>query len=134
MHRGLEVGIHLTPGVPEENFVATALGNLAGFQLRKRRGEPLEWQILRIEGSASHHFRLVIRHPERALDLGLQRDVSRVLEELSAETVDQLRGRYEEAQSEGLRPAALRTITEEVDLWTDYFWESLGGWGPGFNW
>lgn len=131
MHRGLEVGIHLTPGVPEEGFVAMALGNLAAAALRDRRAEPLEWQVLRVEGSTSHHFRLVIRHPERILDLGIKHDLAGILKDLSDESVDQLRERYEAARRAGLQPVPLRTVKEDVDFWQDPFWTALGGGPPG---
>ena len=74
MHRGLEIGRHLRPGLANEEFVAEAIPNLAAFRLQQERGEPLVWQMLRVELSGSHHYRLVIRHPDRLLDLGIALD------------------------------------------------------------
>jgi hypothetical protein len=110
----------------DENFVGRAIGNLAAFQLQRERDEPLVWQVLRIEGSGGNHFRLIIRHPERVLDLGIGRDLKRILDSLSDETVDELRRRFDGAQREGLNPVALRHLREEVDFWRDDFWNWLG--------
>jgi hypothetical protein len=126
MHRGLEIGLHLKPGLAEENFVGMAIGNLAAFQLQRERGESLVWQVIRIEGSTSHHFRLVIRHPERVLDVGLGHDLKQILDCLSDETVEDLRSRFEGAEREGLKPVALRHLHEEVDFWRDDFWNWIG--------
>ncbi len=128
MHRGLEVGIHLRPGLPEESFVAQALGNLAAFRLATRRRERLEWQVLRVEGSGgSHHYRLVLRHPDRLLDVGFRAEFEAILADLSNESVDQLRGRLAAAEKDGLRLVPLRHVREEVDFWRDDFWTYLGG-------
>jgi hypothetical protein len=126
MHRGIEVGIHLKPGLPDENFVGVAIGNLAAFRLQQQRHEALVWQVVRIELTNSHHFRLVIRHPERALDIGIGGDLKRILDSLSDETVDQLRSRFAAAQRDGLKPVVLRHLHEEVDFWQDDFWNWLG--------
>jgi hypothetical protein len=126
MHRGIEIGLHLKPGLTDENFVAQAIGNIAAFRLQRMRGEPLEWNVLRVEGSGAHHFRLVIRHPDRILDLGIEHDLKRLLDSLSDETVEELRRRYEGAEREGLKPVALRHVRESVDLWQDDFWNWLG--------
>jgi hypothetical protein len=125
-HRGLEIGLHLRPGLPDENFIAEAIGNLAAFRLQEGRGERLEWQVLRVEGSGEHHFRLVIRHPDRALDLGLTPDLKRRLDSLSNESVEELRQRFEEAQKEGLKLAPLRHVRDSVDFWQDDFWNWFG--------
>jgi hypothetical protein len=124
--RGLEIGLHLKPGLPNEDFVAVAIGNLAAYRLQQKRGESLTWQILRVELSNSHHFRLVIRHPERALDLGIEHDVKFELDALSNETVEELKTRFEAAQGEGLQPSPLRHVHETVDYWRDDFWNWLG--------
>jgi hypothetical protein len=127
MHRGAEVGIHLRPGLPDENFVAQALGNLAGFRLASQRGERLEWQVLRVEGSGGHHhYRLVLRHPDRLLDLGFSSELESILRELSEESVDELRARLESSEREGLRLVPLRHVREEVDFWRDDFWNWIG--------
>ncbi|MGB6442335.1 MAG: hypothetical protein WBF81_03470 [Thermoplasmata archaeon] len=126
MHRGIEVGLHLQPGLTDESFVGTAIGNLAAYRLQRERGEPLVWQVIRIESTRNHHFRLVIRHPERVLDVGMRGDLERILNDLSDESVDELHVRYEAAQQAGLKPVPLRHLHEEVDFWTDDFWNWLG--------
>ena len=125
-HRGLEIGLHLRPGLPDENFVAEAIGNLAAFRIQQDRGERLVWQILRVEESKSHHFRLIIRHPDRVLDLGIEADLKRHLSALSDETVEALRQNFLRAEREGLEPTRLRHIHEAVDFWRDDFWNWLG--------
>ncbi len=82
--------------------------------------------MLRVEESGGHHFRLVIRHPDRALDLGLGHDLQRHLDVLSDESVGELRHRYEEARKGGLKPTPLRHIRETVDFWRDDFWNWIG--------
>jgi hypothetical protein len=126
VHRGLEVGLHLRPGMPEENFVAEALGNLAAFELKRRRAEVILWQVVRVELPNSHHYRLVLRHPDRVLDPGFARDVKAVLDLLSDESVDQLKVRFASAQREGLVPMKLRHVQEDVDFWRDDFWSWFG--------
>jgi hypothetical protein len=125
--RGVEVGIRLRPGLPDENFVARALGNLAGFELGNLRKERLEWQVLWVETSpGQHHFRLVVRHPERVLDLGIRQDLAKILEELSDESHEELARRFAAAEASGLAPVALRRVDEPVDYWRDDFWNWLG--------
>lgn len=127
MSRGLDVGIYLRPGLQNETFVAQALGNLAAFQLQQIRHEALQWQVLRVETSpGQHHFRLVIRHPDRVLDLGIQHDLSDILKELSDETEEELARRVSVAESRGLRLVPVRPIQETVDFWRDDFWRWLG--------
>lgn len=126
MHQGIEIGIHLRAGLHSDDFVARAIGNLAAYRLQRERGETLDWQVLRVESSNSHHFRLVVRHPERVLDIGIKKDLSRILEDLSNETVDQLRERFKSAEHEGLKPVPLRRVKEEVDFWRDDFWNYIG--------
>ena len=128
MHRGLEVDIHLRPGLADDNFVAQSLGNLAAFRLASDRNERLDWQVLRVESSGSHHhYRLVLRHPDRLLDLGFRSDLERVLDDLSDESVDQLRERLRTAEERGLRVVPLRYVRQEVDFWQDDFWNWIGG-------
>ena len=128
MHRGVEIGIYLQPKLHDEEFVARALGNLAAYRLQQERKEPLESQVLRVQTSEhQHHYRLVVRHPDRVLDLGFRQDLERILSELSDETEEQLRGRLEVAEREGLKPQPLRRVKEEVDFWEDKFWEYIGG-------
>ncbi len=125
-HRGLEIGLHLRPGLTEENFIAEAIGNLAAYRLQQARGEALAWQVVRVEGSSGHHFRLVIRHPERVLDIGIEPALKRLLDSLSDETVEELRKRFEAAEREGLKPTRIRHVHESVDFWRDDFWNWLG--------
>lgn len=126
MHRGLEVGIHLSPGIQNENFVAEVLGNLVAYRLQKERHEPLVWQVIRVEEGGKHHFRLVLRHPDRVLDIGLTQALRRSLEDLSREDVAELGQRFEVAKVEGLMPVPLRHLREEPDLWQDDFWNWIG--------
>jgi hypothetical protein len=126
VHRGVEVGIYLRRGLADDNYVAKALGNLAAFRLQTDRKEPLEWQVLRVEGSAGHHYRLVLRHPERILDLGFSSQLETVLRDLSNETVDELSERLRTAEASGLVPVELRTVRQEVDYWRDDFWNWMG--------
>ena len=126
MNRGVEVGIHLRPGLEDDNFVANALGNLAAFRLQVERKERLEWQVFRVEGSAGHHYRLALRHPERVLDIGFRTNLEAVLQDLSDESVEELRQRLEMAVRAGLRESVLRTVRQEVDYWRDDFWNWLG--------
>jgi hypothetical protein len=123
-HRGIEVGLHLTPGMADENFVAEAICNLAAFRLQQERGEHLDWQVLRVENENSHHFRLVIRHPDRVLDLGIKSDLKPILDALSSLTVEELRGQFTGAP--GLHPVPLRHVHEDVDFWRDDFWNWIG--------
>jgi hypothetical protein len=126
MHRGLEVGIFLRPDLAEPNFVAMALGNLAAFRLEAERNERLEWQVLRVQTSDQHHYRLVLRHPERVLDLGFKSHLETILKDLSNETLEELRARLRAAEQQGLKPVALRSIREPVDFWRDDFWNWFG--------
>jgi hypothetical protein len=127
MSRGLEVGIYLRSGLHDEAFVAQAIGNLAAFELEQKRHEPLEWQVLRVDGSpGQHHYRLVIRHPERALDLGIHHDLAATLTSLSNESEEELSQRLSAAKAAGLVPVAVRPIHEAVDYWRDDFWNWLG--------
>jgi hypothetical protein len=127
MHRGVEVGIYLRPGLDDDNFVAKALGNLAAFRLQGERKEPLRWQVLRVQGSGGHHhYRLVVSHPQRVLDLGFSSALEAILKDLSNESVDQLRARLAAAERAGLTPVSLRPVPQEVDYWRDDFWNWLG--------
>lgn len=126
MHRGIEINLHLTAGLKNENFVAEALGNLAAYRLQQERGETLQWQVLRVEESHHHHFRLVVRHPTRPLDLGLTHALKRTLDDLSNESEEELNRRFHEAKSKGLTPSAIRHVHESPDLWQDDFWNHIG--------
>jgi hypothetical protein len=126
VHRGVEVNIGLAPGLANDGFVAEALGNLAAFELARRRGEHLDWQVLRVEAGGKHHFRVVVRHPDRILDPGFGHELGKILETLSNEDVDALRHRFAAAKAEGLKPVPLRHVRESVDLWHDDFWNWIG--------
>lgn len=126
MHRGVEIGIYLSPGLADDNYVAQALGNLAAFRLEATRKEHLEWQVLRVQGTSQHHYRLVLRHPDHILDLGFKSELATILDDLSNESVDQLRGRLQAAEGAGLRSIPLRSVKEEVDFWQDDFWNWIG--------
>lgn len=123
MSRGLEIGLHLNPNLPDENFVAGALGNLVAFRLQEERGETLQWQVLRVVGTGPHHYRLILRHPQRTLDLGLSGDLKRLLESVSEMSPAQLREALGSAEDRGLKPVPLRTVEETADLWEDNFWQ-----------
>jgi hypothetical protein len=125
-HRGIEVGLHLTPGIAEENFVGEAICNLAAFRLQQARGERLQWQVLRVESQNAHHFRLVLRHPERILDVGLKSALPPILDALSSLPLEELRRQFALARDEGLKPSPLRHVHEDVDFWRDDFWNWLG--------
>jgi hypothetical protein len=103
-----------------------AIGNLAAYRVQQERHEPLAWQVLRVEEQGRHHFRLVLRHPDRVLDLGFERSVTQQLDDLSNESVDELRVKFEAAQRSGLKPVPLRHVRESVDLWQDDFWNWFG--------
>jgi len=126
MERGVDVDLHLRAGLPNENFVGELLGNLAAFELARARGERLDWQVLRIEGEGPHHFRLVVRHPDRALDLGIRHQLAKILDELSQRSVEQLREQKDRDAQIGLRFVSLRHVHESEDFWQDDFWNWLG--------
>lgn len=120
------MGLYLRPGLDDDNFVARALGNLAAFRLQQARGEKLEWQVLRVEGTGHHHYRLVLRHPDRILDLGFKSQLETILNDLSNESVNELHERLRRAEEAGLRSVPLRTVPQEVDFWRDDFWNWFG--------
>lgn len=126
VQRGVEIDLRLRPGLPNDTFVAEALGNLAGFELARRRGEPLAWQVVRVELGARHQFRLIVRHPERRLDLGFTHELRAVLHVLSSLSGERLRVRLAEAEAQGLRRVPLRHLKEAVDYWHDDFWNWIG--------
>ncbi len=125
-NKGVEIGIHLSPGLRDEEFVALALGNLAAFRLAGEKGEKLQWQVFRITGGRDHHFRLVVRHPEHVLDLGLRKKLEEHMSDLSGFSEDELRVRFQAAVKSGLNVQPLKTVPENLDLWSDNFWNWLG--------
>jgi hypothetical protein len=127
MNRGIEVAIHLTPGPTDTDRIAMCLGNVAAYRLGLQRGERLDWQVLRVQESGGKHFyRLLVRHPERVLDLGIRTDLARILDEVSANTPTELEESLQKARSEGARVIPLRTVQYEVDYWRDDFWNWIG--------
>ncbi len=131
VNRGIEVGIHLTPGLPNPDSVAVALGNLAAFSLEKERHEQLQWQVIRVEHSdGDHHYRLILRRPFRLVDAGLGTALARTLDRLSQQTPEGLRILFDQAKSQGLHVVELRSVDNEVDYWTDPFWTWFGWFSP----
>jgi hypothetical protein len=130
MHRGVETEIYLRPDLTDDNFIAQALGNLAAFELAAQRHERLVWQILRVEMTHRHHYRLLIAHPDRRLDLGIKNDLKGILDWLSALRVEELKAALDRSVSQGLSPVPLRTVHEVVDFWQDDFWTAIGGPAP----
>ncbi len=128
MHRGVEIAIYLQPHLRDEDSVARALGNLAAYSLSQERREPLAWQLLRVQTSEhQHHYRLIVRHPDRVLDPGFRTDLEGILSKLSDESEEQLRESFAAAEHEGLKAQPLRHLREPVDFWEDRFWEYVGG-------
>ncbi len=126
MARGLEVDIHLVPGLHDEGFVAEALGNLAADELGRARGERLQWQVLRVTGAGGHHYRLIVRHPDHLLDVGLGRALRTTLSRLARFTPAKLHLELDRARAAGLQLVRLRTVHETVDYWHDDFWNWIG--------
>ncbi len=123
MSRGIELGIGLREGLSDENAVATALGNLAASELQSVRKEPLEWKIVRVEEvGEGHHFALLVRHPQRLIDLGLREELKRILERLSTLSEAELQSKFQEAKRMGLRTIPLTETKEQVDYWLDKDW------------
>lgn len=121
------MGIELRPELDNPDFVAQAIGNLAAFDLAQQRKERLDWQVVRIAGSRAHHYHLIVRHPDRILDPGFAEGLESMLQDLSRETVEELRRRLAEAERVGLRLVPLRHARENVDFWQDDFWNFIGG-------
>ncbi len=124
--RGVEIGIHLSPGLKDEGFVAQALGNLAAYRLAVERGEKLQWQVFRVSGGGEHHFRLVVRHPEHMLELGLRKKLEDYMSDLSDCSENELKLRFQDAVKNGLKAPPLNTVAENLDLWSDNFWNWFG--------
>jgi predicted GNAT superfamily acetyltransferase len=126
VNRGVEIGIHLAPGLADEAFVALALGNLAAFRLASERKEKLQWQVLRVTGGDTHHFRLVVRHPDRMMDIGLRKKLEEYMMDMSSLSESKLKEAFDSAERSGLKPTPLRTVAEDLDLWSDNFWNWFG--------
>ena len=126
MSEGIELDIAVRKGTTDENFIAVATGNIAAFDLSRERKETLQWQILRIDEQGHHHFRLILRHPEKSLDIGLKHALETELKKLSSMDVEAVRKEYERCTKEGLKPSRLRHVSEHPDTWNDDFWNWLG--------
>lgn len=126
MHEGITLDMQVQRGTTDEEFVAVAIGNSAAFNLSRDRNEKLQWQILRVEGGHQAHYRLVLRHPDKAVDIGLKHSLERELDRLSSLGIDGLRKEFEECKKQGLAPVKLRHVRETFDTWNDDFWNWLG--------
>lgn len=126
MHEGVKIDLQVERGTPDEEFIAVAVGNSAAFRLSRERNEELQWQILRVEGGQEPHYRLVLRHPEKALDIGLKHSLEKELDRLSGIGIDGLRKEFEGCKRQGLVPVKLRHVRETSDTWNDDFWNWLG--------
>lgn len=126
MASGVELDLGVREGTPNEDFIAMAVANIAAFSLEKERGEGLQWQVIRVDAEGHHHFRLVVRHPDRALDLGLKHALERELDRLSSMDAAAVRKEYERCGREGLKPSRLRHVSEHPDVWRDDFWNWIG--------
>lgn len=82
--------------------------------------------MLRVEEPHRHHFRLVVRHPDRAIDFGLTHALRRSLNDLAYESEEKLSRRYHDARNDGPTPVPLRHVHESPELWQDDFWNHLG--------
>lgn len=126
MHEGVTLDLQVERGTPDEEFVAVAVGNAAAFRLSQERKESLQWQILRVEGGHDAHYRLVLMHPDRSVDIGLRHSLEKKLDMLSSLGLDGLRREFEECKRQGLVPVRLRHVRENYDTWSDDFWNWLG--------
>lgn len=126
MSEGIELDIGVREGMANEEFIAVAIGNIASYNLSRERNEGLQWQILRIEESGSHHYRVVLRHPDKSLDIGLKRALEKELKRLSSLDVENIRDEYEKCEKDGLKPSRLRHVSEHPDTWNDDFWNWIG--------
>ncbi|MEM3852404.1 MAG: hypothetical protein QXP70_05330 [Methanomassiliicoccales archaeon] len=124
--KGIEIGLHLSRDLKDEAFVAEALGCLACFKLSKERGEELQWQIFRVTGGSEHHFRLVVRHPSKLIDISLRKKLEDSMEELSSLSEPQLADAFNSAVREGMKTPPLREVKEDLDIWNDSFWNWFG--------
>ena len=127
MSEGIELEIEVRTGVANEEFIAVAIGNIASYNLSRERNEGLQWQILRVdENGRHHHYRVVLRHPEKALDIGLKHALEKELKRLSSLSVEELRSEYVKCEKDGLKPSRLRHVSEHPDTWNDDFWNWIG--------
>jgi hypothetical protein len=121
--RGVELGIHLVPGLDNDDAVAEALGNLAPYSLAQERHQTFEWQVLRVqEPSGGHHYRLVLRRPNSLTRFGLRKALIGSLNQWAVKTPQALSSALEDAVRSGLRVVPLREVDQEVDYWADEFW------------
>lgn len=118
MDLGLTVDFDVDDPSPAGVATAQALANLAVFNVGQVRHEGLDWQILGSEARLAGPYRLVVRHPERRLDLGLKHDLFREigrLQELSREQLEQV---LLEAVDRGLTLHPLRRLPPGANPWT----------------
>ena len=121
--KGIELSFGLAPGLQDEDAVAQALANLAGWELSRIRKERLEWRILRVvEVGQGHHFLLLLRHPDRTFDFGLSGALKQELEVLRMLSEPDLMARFAAAFTQGLRPQAVEVQREKADYWLDEDW------------
>ncbi|MCL4324918.1 MAG: hypothetical protein M1144_05605 [Candidatus Thermoplasmatota archaeon] len=116
MHCGLEIDLHLTPGLKNDNFISELLANLAVYHLQQERGVPVQWRVLRMEESHHHHFRFVVRHLASPLNIGLAHAVKKTLSNLSNENEEELSRRFHEVKAKGLNPSPLCPVQGSPDL------------------
>ncbi len=126
MTDGLAIDLTVREGTKEEEFVAVAAGSSAAFTLGRERNEDLEWQILRIEGGHQARYRLIVRHPEKKLDLGLKHALEKKLDSISGMNLDDVRKLYEKCMKQGMKQTRLRHVKEKQDIWSDNFWNFIG--------
>ena len=60
------------------------------------------------------------------LDLGLRKKLEEHMSDLSGFSEDELRVRFQDAVKSGLKVQPLKTVPEDLDLWSDNFWNWLG--------
>jgi len=126
MEPGIEIEFELREGHESGNFVAQAIGNLAAFHVASERKEHLLWQVIRREGPGPARYRLLVRHPDRRLDIGLRHDIHREMDRLQELSREQLHRVLDEATTHGLVVVPIRHVHEAPDLWQDDFWNHLG--------
>lgn len=126
MSEGVELNLELVEGTANEDFIAVAIGNIASFRLSRERNERLQWQILRVDEKGHHYFRLILRHPEKPLDIGLKHELEAEMKRLSSLDAETIRREYDTCLKDGLQPSKLRHVTEHPDTWNDDFWNWLG--------
>ncbi len=127
MSTGIELDIEVRNGVANEEFIAVAIGNIASYNLSRERNEGLQWQVLQVDVNGHHHhYRLVLRHPEKTLDIGLKHALEKELTRLSSLDEEGLRSEYVKCEKDGLKPSRLKHVSDHHDTWNDDFWNWIG--------